>query len=507
MSAATRSEIRVPAPLVHQVAMDESPARFKVCRAGRRFGKTVFAFKAAMVGHGPIGADGEPALPGLAQGWDIVWVARDYTQAGIVWREEIVPRFEDVDGVRLNHTEHTVAIEGHGSLFIRSAENIASIRGIGKRLKGVICEEAAWFDLGKAWRDVLRPALMDNEGWAVFISTTNGGQDGNTDKVAPSFFNRLCLEIMAGQRDREWAHFHGTARDNPKIKAEEFLALKAEYPAGSVSAAQEVEAELVQGGAGLAFPEWSSDVHVVGWDVPREWSWFGGFDWGYESPGCFLLFRGSPDEPVLVRDELYFRHRTAFEVGEDMAALLERYDFEEQFPVFADPSAFNPLDGRPTFAQDVQSGLVHRLGGRAPILMPASQVRNDGKGPRASGKLLVHEALRWTAPDGWNKPLAQLPVHCQPTLVVHRACANLIRTLPALPKSERNPEDVDTDAEDHAYDAMRYALQSRAPKGERPARKREQHRHPGLPALLAREGKGPAPVKPRFRTVWAGRES
>jgi hypothetical protein len=35
-------------------------------------------------------------------------------------------------------------------------------------------------------------------------------------------------------------------------------------------------------------------------------------------------------------------------------------------------------------------------------------------------------------------------------------CTNLIRTLPALPLSRTNSEDVDTKAEDHAYDALRY---------------------------------------------------
>ena len=39
--------------------------------------------------------------------------------------------------------------------------------------------------------------------------------------------------------------------------------------------------------------------------------------------------------------------------------------------------------------------------------------------------------------------------------------AHLIRTLPALQHDERKPEDVDTDAEDHAADEFRYALMSR----------------------------------------------
>ena len=33
--------------------------------------------------------------------------------------------------------------------------------------------------------------------------------------------------------------------------------------------------------------------------------------------------------------------------------------------------------------------------------------------------------------------------------------------MPLLPLDKNNPEDVDTDAEDHAYDALRYGCMSR----------------------------------------------
>jgi hypothetical protein len=52
-----------------------------------------------------------------------------------------------------------------------------------------------------------------------------------------------------------------------------------------------------------------------------------------------------------------------------------------------------------------------------------------------------------------------------PMLQVFDTCRNLIRTLPALPHSSTNPEDVDSKAEDHAYDALRYGLMRRKPPG------------------------------------------
>jgi hypothetical protein len=53
--------------------------------------------------------------------------------------------------------------------------------------------------------------------------------------------------------------------------------------------------------------------------------------------------------------------------------------------------------------------------------------------------------------------------------MVFNTCNNLIRTLPALPYDKVKQEDIDTDAEDHVYDALRYALTSITTEKSRPA--------------------------------------
>jgi hypothetical protein len=45
-----------------------------------------------------------------------------------------------------------------------------------------------------------------------------------------------------------------------------------------------------------------------------------------------------------------------------------------------------------------------------------------------------------------------------PRLQIFENCSNLIRTLPNLPYDNKKVEDVDTEAEDHLYDAGRYGL-------------------------------------------------
>ena len=67
--------------------------------------------------------------------------------------------------------------------------------------------------------------------------------------------------------------------------------------------------------------------------------------------------------------------------------------------------------------------------------------------------------------------LADLP-DGKPGLVIFTTCENLLRTLPALPYDKVKVEDVDTDAEDHGYDALKYGL-TRVRSGDRNEKQRE----------------------------------
>jgi len=46
-------------------------------------------------------------------------------------------------------------------------------------------------------------------------------------------------------------------------------------------------------------------------------------------------------------------------------------------------------------------------------------------------------------------------------MIIFKTCPNLIRELQAIPVDPNRPEDVDTKASDHAYDALRYLIMSR----------------------------------------------
>ena len=71
------------------------------------------------------------------------------------------------------------------------------------------------------------------------------------------------------------------------------------------------------------------------------------------------------------------------------------------------------------------------------------------RGSRVSGKNEIHRRLQV---DEFTE---------EPRLVFFSSCTNIISQLPSLPLDKKNPEDIDTKAEDHLYDAMRYGIMSR----------------------------------------------
>src|SRR3990172_4204908 len=87
---------------------------------------------------------------------------------------------------------------------------------------------------------------------------------------------------------------------------------------------------------------------------------------------------------------------------------------------------------------------------------------------RAEGVMLTEaDNDRLTRVRKVHTLLADLP-DGKPGLRVCYTCPNLIRMLPALVHDKANMEDVDTDGEDHAYDALGYGLTNVKPPTPRP---------------------------------------
>ena len=186
-----------------------------------------------------------------------------------------------------------------------------------------------------------------------------------------------------------------------------------------------------------AFPEFDKNLHIVEpFEIPKGWQRFRAADWGYASPACVLWFAIDYDNNLWIYRELYTQKITA-DVFARKVLELEGGEYI-RYGVLDASTWAKRGDIGPSIAETmIQTGCRWRPSDRTPK-------------SRISGKLEIHKRLKIT--DDKKK---------EPGLRIFSTCRNLIRTFPLLPLDDSNPEDINTHAEDHAYDALRYGCMSR----------------------------------------------
>ena len=134
--------------------------RFTVVAAGRRVGKTTLATVLAL-------------KYAAEQGKRVWWIAPSYPQATVSWRilYSALSALSD-DVVTIRKVERTFYFpQTDGFIRVRSADKEHLLRSEG--LDFVVLDEAAYLKEA-LWTAVIRPALADRQGKALFISTPNG---------------------------------------------------------------------------------------------------------------------------------------------------------------------------------------------------------------------------------------------------------------------------------------------------------------------------------------------
>ena len=185
---------------------------------------------------------------------------------------------------------------------------------------------------------------------------------------------------------------------------------------------------------GAAFTEFDLDVHVITpFEVPVSWERIKGIDYGYASESACVWGTIDPsDNTLIIYRELYRKGLT----GQDLGAIITQMELEDPYSVqgVLDTAAWARTGTTgPTVGESLQKE-GHKL-------------RRADKN-RIQGKIQIHEYLR-------------LQQSGRPRLQIFNSCPNLIRELQSIPLDKSNPEDVNTHAPDHAYDALRYLIMSR----------------------------------------------
>jgi hypothetical protein len=229
-----------------------------------------------------------------------------------------------------------------------------------------------------------------------------------------------------------------TLFDNP------YLAEDGMYEANLLSLPEHQRKQLLEGNwdtaEGAAFPEFNRRMHVTDpFEIPSSWPKFRAADYGYSSYTGVLWFAVAPDEQLVVYRELYVSKVLAEDLAE---RILEEESGEKM--------RYGVLD----------SSLWHKRGDTGPSIAERMILKgcrwrpaDRSKGSRIAGKNEIHRRLQY---DEYTDA---------PRMVIFSTCKNLISQLPSLPLDKTNPEDVDTKAEDHLYDALRYGVMTRPRSG------------------------------------------
>lgn len=309
----------LPYPHYKQREMFFSTARFKVLNWGRRSGKSMGIGEYVM-------------LKAIEKQGNYYIIAPTYRQAKNIFWVDILKVL--VPGAIVNDTnENELFIElkpmkynlkvaeiwGHdinvthdedrppSRIYLKGADNPDSLRGVS--LDGAVLDEFAFMPRGlEIWDKVIRPALADRVGWAVFSSTPNGRNNHFWQFVQLSQ-DREYTDVEKPEHNG-WYYSHCTALDNPYFDphntGEWANARKQHERDGKMEEwLQEWEARFSTP-ARLVYRRFDPKTHVVPPSViPEQGTDCMGVDFGYNDPFAVVFVRIDFDGNWWVYDEIY----------------------------------------------------------------------------------------------------------------------------------------------------------------------------------------------------------
>ena len=194
-----------------------------------------------------------------------------------------------------------------------------------------------------------------------------------------------------------------------------------------------------------AFTEFDKEVHVIDpAPIPTDRPIWRSMDWGFKTPYSNLHVFTSNDGDIIVGNEIYGWSGTpnvgTEEYPSEVRDKIVRYERSNDLYV---PMGY--LDNQCWEEKGQKGTIYNELSGGELVWKPWKK----GPNSRVLQKQGLHDLMK--------------VVNGRSRLKIMRNCIHLIRTLPLLPVSKLNMEDIDTDAEDHSYDALRGGLTKKMP--------------------------------------------
>ena len=209
---------------------------------------------------------------------------------------------------------------------------------------------------------------------------------------------------------------------------------------------------------------WKREVHVIApFQIPRSWYIDRTFDWGSSSP--FSVMWWAESDGTLAPNGIYYPRGTMF-------AIDEWYGWSGK-----------PNEGNKMLAHEIADGIIEREAEgllKYLIVSPGAadtQIwQSDPIVGISTADEMAERGVDWTKADkspgsrkqGWLRlrrflKAAKENQKEEAGLYIFSNCTQWIRTVPVLPRYEKDRDDVDPKAEDHAGDSTRYRLSYAVP--------------------------------------------
>lgn len=226
---------------------------------------------------------------------------------------------------------------------------------------------------------------------------------------------------------------------------------------------------------------WDPAIHVIEpFDIPETWYVDVTFDWGYTKPASAGIWACSNGDDAKAKDGsiLSYPKGTLFRIAEvylcdpkkkNTGLQLSDYEMGERIAEKVHALGIDPYYLKPGPADNT---IFSDKNYRGTISSPHDELLNgfnaymENVGKRKKGCLFIESdkspgsrirglsVLRNYLKASMRKPMEDKG------LFIFETCRDFIRTVPVIPRGDKNPEDVNTDAEDHIYDEVRYKLLS-----------------------------------------------
>jgi hypothetical protein len=341
-------------------------------------------------------------------------------------------------GASWNGTDYELRFPNGSLLMFRYAESIKDAsRRLGGQYQLLIFDERTLTppDVVAYLESRIRSGRAEIPVIGIRSATNPGGPGHGTAKARYVDATNYGEDVIVDERGRTVRFIPSKLSDNPHVNPEYANDLKA-LP-------EQMRKAFLDGSwdafMGQMFTEFSWDRHVTDpMPLPQSWVRYNGIDWGYSAPWAVVWGAVDEDGRLWVYRELY---ETRVGEAEQARKILDaEHDGETVVARYADDAMWAVRgDAKPISTVYAENGVP---------------LTAAGKGGRVPGWQRVHSLLAEVPACPHHRALGWQTC---PNVHFFRTCRNLLRELPALPHATSgSPEDADTNAADHAMDALRY---------------------------------------------------